>query len=100
MLAKYITLSVSKRTDALVIAEMWDRLRDSLLILVSYRPDLDLDVSFSDDGMGLESGNPGQTFEKSDAADHICRAMEAIIERGCSTTGSCFGSAFRSRNLD
>lgn len=77
------------RTDALVVAEIWDKLRNAFLILTSYQPGLDLDVSL-DDGWAEsdpQSFNHDHSTARSSAVDHICCAMEAIIERGCPPIG-------------
>ena len=88
--ARYVSISVSNRTDSLLIAETWDHLRDALLLHLSSRPGLELDVALEnewfedDDGFQISSEN---NTMRTEAAIEICRGMEAIMDKGNPTIG-------------
>lgn len=71
-LASYVALTIRKSTDHLLVAELWDFLRDALIILAS--------------GRLYANRVPNKTeSELTNVAEKICKALEVLLGR-CDTT--------------
>ncbi|KAL5534448.1 hypothetical protein ACEPAG_910 [Sanghuangporus baumii] len=87
--ASYVSLTIKKTTDTLLVTEAWDYLRDTLLLLVNGHLEVDRDE------LVLQEGNIvlefDETFPESflgngtekitNAAERICTALEAVLKR-------------------
>ncbi|THH10939.1 hypothetical protein EW145_g1007 [Phellinidium pouzarii] len=66
--ASYVTRTIKKGTDALLVAEAWDYFRDVLIIIATGR--LDVDEQLNENPITLKI-----------VAEKICRALEVLLGR-------------------
>ncbi|KAL5518764.1 hypothetical protein ACEPAH_447 [Sanghuangporus vaninii] len=96
--ASYVSLTVKKTMDILLVTEAWDYLRDMLLLLVNGHLEEDRGELFLQEGNVLPefddpfpesfSGNGMEKF--ANAAERICTALEAVLKRGDIIVGPAF----------
>ena len=64
-----------------------------LLLLLSNRPDLDLDITlgseWTEDNDELQTTTTENNTTRAEAATEICRGMETVIDKGSPTVGMC-----------
>lgn len=100
--ASYVPLSIKKTMDPLLLAEAWDYLRDTLLLLANGRLE-NYRGQFSQPG-GVESPEPDGPFTEltakngttsiTNATEKICTALETMLKRCDRAVGTGFLHSF------
>ncbi|KAL5495474.1 hypothetical protein ACEPAI_937 [Sanghuangporus weigelae] len=87
--ASYVSLTVKKTMDTLLVTEAWDYLRDTLLLFVNGHLEEDRgELLFQEgnivpefDETSPESFSGNKTEKFANAAERICTALEAVLKR-------------------
>lgn len=94
--ASYVSLTIKKSTDPLLVAEAWDYLRDVVLIIATGRlEECDDDLGgkgylITDPATTPVSSPERKTLDLVNVTEKICAGLEAVLKRSDVSVGPLF----------